>query len=292
MRRQVGAGADWIKLYAGKQLGERTLPVQYLLEGFVKEADIMHDLDYRFRANMAAVAPAAASAAIDTFTDDEIAAIVRTAHQLGVKVAAHSSGPRASDLLRGKVDSVEHAYGTGLDSSVDLSSDSPTVWVPTLAAHWSLGRNTSAWSQAERTFRDVVRRYPNGDARIACGGDTGVFAHGDNALEMKIMVKLRAHWSHVLRWGTLGGWECIRSMRWEGPQGLERLRRVESLGEDVRDVGDNEVPFGAVKKGFAADIIATSGDIEHDFDRAVDKGSIVFVMKGGRVYKRDGREVV
>lgn len=267
VRRQVGAGADWIKLYA----------------------------DYRVRANMATVAPATATTAIDTFTDAEIRVIVDTAHKLGVKVAAHSSGPRGSDLLAGKVDSVEHAYGFAESSHaaghLSTATLSPTVWVPTLAAHYTTGRNTKAWDQAQRTFREVVRAYPNGDVRIACGGDTGVFAHGDNSLEMKIMVRLGAHWSHVLRWGTLGGWECIRSMRWEGLEGAERLLRIEQLGEDARVVGDNEVPFGAVRRGFAADIVATSGDVENDFEHAVDKGSIVFVMKGGRVYKRDGREL-
>ena len=57
-------------------------------------------------------------------------------------------------------------------------------------------------------------------------------------------------------------------------------------------VGDNEVPFGVLRRGFAADIIATSGDLENDFERAVDKDSIVFVMKGGRIFKRDGKPLV
>lgn len=70
------------------------------------------------------------------------------------------------------------------------------------------------------------------------------------------------------------------------------MARVAELQEDARVVGDNEVPFGAVRRGFAADIVATSGDLEGDFTSAVDKSSIVFVMKGGRVFKRGGRELV
>ncbi|TCD62877.1 hypothetical protein EIP91_006283 [Steccherinum ochraceum] len=267
VRRQVGAGADWIKLYA----------------------------DYRARANMAAVAPAVAGESVDTFTDEEITAMVTTAHKLGVKVAAHCSGPRSSSLLRGRVDTVEHAYEFLADPRVSVEqifdgSRSSTFWVPTLAAHLTIGRNSRSWDQAQRTFRQVIKDYPNGDVRIACGGDTGVFAHGDNALELKTMVRLGAHWSHVLRWATLGGWECIRSLRWEGHEGRQRLQKVEQLQEDARFVGDNEVPFGAIRKGFAADIIATSGDVASAFEHAVDKGSIVFVMKGGRVFKRNGRE--
>ena len=81
-------------------------------------------------------------------------------------------------------------------------------------------------------------------------------------------------------------------MAWEGAEGADRLARVAELQEDARVVGDNEVPFGAIRRGFAADIVATSGDLEKDFENAVDKSNIVFVMKGGNVYKRAGKELV
>ena len=77
-----------------------------------------------------------------------------------------------------------------------------------------------------------------------------------------------------------------------GAAGTRRLARVAELGEAAAAVGDNEVPFGAVQRGFAADIIATSGDLENDFENAVDRRAIVFVMKGGTVYKRNGKEMV
>jgi imidazolonepropionase-like amidohydrolase len=151
------------------------------------------------------------------------------------------------------------------------------------------GQDGGAWGAAKRVFEKAVA---DGMDKIACGGDTGVFSHGDNALEMKLMVKLGADWRRVLKWGTVGGWECIRSMRWEGDRGKERLDKVDLLREDARVVGDNEVPFGGVWKGFAADIIATSGDLERDFDLAVSADSIKFVMKGGRIFKRDGLELL
>lgn len=44
--------------------------------------------------------------------------------------------------------------------------------------------------------------------------------------------------------------------------------------------------------GFAADIIATIGDKESEFENAVDKKSIAFIMKGGRVDKWRGEEVL
>ncbi|KAJ8472336.1 hypothetical protein ONZ51_g8581 [Trametes cubensis] len=107
---------------------------------------------------------------------------------------------------------------------------------------------------------------------------------------MKLMVRLGADWRLVLRWATLGGWQCVRSMRWEGEDGAARLARVGMLQEAAAAVGDNEVPFGIVKKGFVADIIATRGDFRTDFENAVDKANITFVMKGGRIYKLGGRE--
>jgi hypothetical protein len=99
------------------------------------------------------------------------------------------------------------------------------------------------------------------------------------------MVRLGAPVKKVLRWATFGGWRLVRSVAWEGPTGAERLARVEELNEDARAVGDNEVPFGIVTKGFAADIIAVHGDLENDFESAISKDSVRFVMKAGRIYK-------
>jgi len=274
---------------------------------------------------MTGVASTIAAESLDTFTEEELRAMIETAHGLGVKVAAHTSGSRTWDRLTGKtdsavqMDSVEHAYGihhqvaasvsggevqddTGSASASGFSEISKyggrlsslsrmtTTWVPTLGAYYTLGQNTGLWKEAAESFKKMVQHAESSHIKIACGGDTGVFAHGDNALEMKLMVRLGANWRHVLKWGTLGGWECIRSLRWEGEDGARRLANVGELGEDARVVGDNEVPFGVIKRGFAADIIATDGDLEKDFERAVDKRSIMFVMKGGRIYKRGGRE--
>lgn len=249
---------------------------------------------------MSDVATFIAGTSITTFTDTEVRTMVTEAHRLGVKIVAHAS---EADTLRRltadphvHVDSIEHGYNMlSLLDSDELSTLSapdakPVFWVPTLATYYTVGQTSGAWKRAEQSFRAYLKKRPAG-VRIACGGDTGVFAHGDNALEMKMMARLGAPWRQVLRWCTLGGWECVRSMRWEGVEGEARLKDVELLREDARVVGDNEVPFGAVRKGFAADIIATSGDLFTDFENAVDKKSINFVMKGGKVYKQDEKEV-
>lgn len=252
------------------------------------------------------VSPAVAGASITSFTDSEVNTMITEAHRLGVKIVAHAQDAgtlrRLTTDANIHVDSIEHGYdmlslledvqvnGGVFQQGMSAAETLPMFWNPTLAVYYSsAGSRSVVWRRAIQSFQIYLRKRPK-DIRIACGGDTGAFAHGDNALEMKLMVQLGADWREVLQWCTLGGWECIRSMRWEGREGAARLAKVEQLQEDARVVGDNEVPFGAVRKGFAADIIATTGDFASNFATAVDKNSISFVMKGGKVYKRDGKE--
>ncbi|TFY66406.1 hypothetical protein EVG20_g4682 [Dentipellis fragilis] len=212
----------------------------------------------------------------------------------GVRVAAHASHrDTIATIARQGVDTVEHGFDLAATASAHATAGKTikallgdAVWVPTLSAFYTSGAN---WERAAATFRAALAE---GLDAIAVGGDTGVFAHGDNALEMRLMVQLGADWRRVLRWATLGGWRAVRSVAWEGPQGLARVERVGEMREDRRVVGDNEVPFGVIKRGWAADIVASAGDLEGNFEGAVGRDSIVFVMKAGKVYKKDGKEVV
>ncbi|OAX41021.1 hypothetical protein K503DRAFT_713498 [Rhizopogon vinicolor AM-OR11-026] len=264
VRRQIGAGADWIKIYA----------------------------DYRFRSRVSDVSRRAGAASVATYNHNELSAMVNTAHEYGVKVAAHATNMSTIvGMLSLRVDSIEHGYDmASAEGFVEEFRGKKTKYVPTLATFYTLNQGQGeTWDRAVMTFKKAL---DGGMDNIACGGDTGVFAHGSNALELSLMVRLGANWKKVLRWATLGGWECIRSQMWEDKAGEARLAQVDKLKEDPRIVGDNEVPFGAVKRGFIADLIATRGDFATDFDGAVSAESIHFVMKGGRIYKRDGLPVV
>ncbi|KAF4611931.1 hypothetical protein D9613_004362 [Agrocybe pediades] len=161
---------------------------------------------------------------------------------------------------------------------------------------------------------------------IACGGDTGVFSHGKNALELILMRQLGASWERVLGWATLGGWKCVRGMEWEGEEGIIRVRSREkgvmasfggssgafgmdglrlserSEGEDDQEdeeeeeeVGlDRDVPFGVIRGGWAADLVAVKGKLDGspaEFEWALTEG-MSFVMKSGIIYKMDGIEVL
>ena len=258
------------------------------------------------------VSPQHARASIATFHTDELKALISTAHQLGAKVAAHASTAAAAfPLIDLGVDSIEHGHlfaddaaPAGGEAFFKKMADKGTMWVPTLSVYYTFRASGDddedsrpnrpdprggAWDGARTAFAQGRAVGVN----MACGGDTGTFPHGENALEMQLMVRLGADWRHVLRWATLGGWECVRSMAWEGSgAGLERENEIHECKEAREVVGDNEMPFGAVRKGFSADLVATSGDLEQEFERAVSAECISFVMKIGKIYKRNGRPLV
>lgn len=239
--------------------------------------------DYPVRSRLTDVSPRLAGRSIATFNHSELKALIDTAHQYGVKIAAHAKTVSVIKvLLELGIDSLEH--GLDLHTSADAvrtlaSPGCRTVYVPTLAAYYSLaqrGGGSASWEAAQASFAAILAQGL-GKIALACGGDTGVFPHGENALEMELMVRLGAPWEWVLRWGTLGGWECIA-----GGQDADT---------DALDAqGDNAVPFGCVRAGWAADLVGLDGDLATEFAKTV--RSVEFVMKAGRVYKQGGNQVI
>jgi imidazolonepropionase-like amidohydrolase len=247
--------------------------------------------DYSARSRMSDVSPRIALASISLFQADELKEMISTATALGVKTSMHLSEDATALFLK-ESNVVPHTIEHGShisDQQFLFLRDRGVYWIPTLAVYYTnRAAATERWGKTASTFQRALKIE---GLKIACGGDTGTFPHGDNALEMKLMVRLGADWKSVLQWATLSGWECVRGMQWEGQKGRERIERITQLQEDVRLTGDNDVPFGAIKEGFAADIIATRLDLEEDFENAVDPANISFVMKGGKLFKRDGKEV-
>ncbi len=257
-------------------------------------------LDYHHREAAKVALPKASATSLPLFSPPELRAMVDAAHALGVKVAAHASNPiTISHLIRARVDTIEH--GTDLDSStLDLFKDNPNIiWNPTLSVFHTMNIPTDSLQMA------IKDAFTSGIPKIACGGDTGVFPHGDNALEMKLISRCGVNWKQVVNAATWTGWLCVRSAWWDSVAGRNELERYEDGSwaaeqecrtsddkEGDEDLGENEVAVGAIKVGFGADLVATSGDLESDFENAVDKDSIVFVMKAGVVYKWHRKELL
>jgi hypothetical protein len=77
-------------------------------------------------------------------------------------------------------------------------------------------------------------------------------------------------------------------MYWDSAEGQAEIESYVKGRWQNQQLGDNDVAVGCIHPGFAADIIAIDGDLERDFERAVSAASVSFVMKGGKVYKKDG----
>ncbi len=168
VRRQIGKGADAIKIYA----------------------------DYRWGL-MAEARP--------TYTLDEIKLIVEVAKSSGRSVFAHAStaeGMRRAIL--GGCETIEHG-DDGTPEIFALMKKQGTAFCPTLAAGdavsqyrgWKKGQEAEPEriKQKRATFKQAL----DAGVTICAGGDVGVFSHGDNARELVMMVEYGMKPLEVLR---------------------------------------------------------------------------------------------
>lgn len=188
------------------------------------------------------------------WTGEEVDEIVREAERGDAPVAAHCMrGDSVLTAVRAGVTSVEHGFMLDDDVLREMQQGG-TIWVPTLSVFDLFYRDK---------MPDILARVHRGwelGVKIACGGDTGPFAHGDNVRELELMLQAGIPLEEVLTAATLHGWEAC---------GGDRAGRK----------------FGRLEEGCAADIIALDGDPREDVG-ALRK--VTFVMKDGQVYKMDG----
>jgi len=196
------------------------------------------------------------------FTDEEMRAIVVTAHSLGLRVAAHAHGARGIEAAaRAGVDSIEHGTFAGA-AAIQAMRRSNTAFVPTLMAYTGIreglaqNRFTPPVAAKVRETLDLIGRAARA-ARAAgvpvlFGTDAGVYEHGRNAQEFAQLVE------HV----GMTPAEAIAS----ATTGAARLLGME-----------NEI--GRIAPGYSADLIAVGGDPLADV-RALER--VEFAMVRGR----------
>ena len=202
------------------------------------------------------------------FSDDELSAIVGSAHRMGRQVTAHAHGVDGINaFLRAGGDSIEH--GTYLDDqSIRLFKSNGAWLVPTLLAGDFVARiasgpnnfftpaQTAKALEAGPKMLDMARRAHEGGVKIAFGTDSGVSAHGDNAQEFALLVRAGLSPLEAIQAATVGAAEHLRIA--------------------------NEA--GKIAVGMPADIVAVSGDPLTD---VTELERIKFVMKSGVVYRAD-----
>lgn len=217
-RRQMGNGADWVKVYA----------------------------DYRWGPGGATVA---------SFTQEELDRLVEVVESSGRRVVAHASsaeGMRRAALAG--VRTIEHGDG-GTPEVFQLMAERGVALCPTIAAGWSITRY-GGWVPGRgpeparvTAKRESVRRALEAGVDLCFGGDVGVFTHGENVLELELMVEF-------------------------GVPTLEALKSATSGNARILELPDR----GRIAPGLLADLVAVEGDPTTDI-RALRQ--VRMVWKGG-----------
>jgi len=199
--------------------------------------------------------------------DDEMKAIVDTAHLFGRRVAAHAHGEKGiAAALRAGVDSIEH--GTYTSSATNTLFKQTQAWlVPTMVApHAALAqaragaRSALTLAKAEEAAaahgENMARAIREG-VKIAFGTDSGVGDHGKNAKEFALLVK-----------AGLAPAAAIKAATVDAATLLDRMNRI-----------------GSIEPGKDADIVAVTGSPLNDVT-VLER--VRFVMRQGVVHMLDG----
>jgi len=204
-------------------------------------------------------------------SQDEIDALVQTAHDYGMKVAVHAHGAEAirRSVLAG-VDSVEH--GTFMDAQdIQLMVQHHTFYCPTVYTGQYVAEQAKkgaypptvaakALAIGPQILNTVSRAYKGG-VKFAYGTDAGVYPHGQNWEDFIYLVKAGLPPAYTLQMATINA--------------------AQLLGHDDM--------LGSVTPGKFADLVAVPGNPLDDISVM---SKVSFVMKAGVVYKRDGKEVL
>ena len=199
------------------------------------------------------------------FTEQVIDAIVKTANDYGMHVAAHAHGDEGMyRAVKSGVKTIEHG-SIMKERTMKLMREKNAYLVPTISA----GEHVAKMARIPGYYPEIIipkaievgvqnkattkRAYQMG-VPIAFGTDAGVYPHGDNAGEFVYMKEIGIPAEYSIKSATITN---------------AKLLNMENM-------------LGQIKKGFYADIIATDKSPTDDISTLK---NIIFVMKDGMVYK-------
>ncbi len=196
------------------------------------------------------------------FSDAEMKSIADTAHSLGLKVMAHAHGARGIEAAaRAGIDTIEH--GTYLDdAAIKVMKENGTILVPTLMAFQGIserlgqGIYTPVVEDKVRAVAETAQvfmgRALRGGVKIAFGTDAGVFDHGRNGQEFRLMMG----------------------------QGMSSRQALASATTVAAEALGMAGEIGRIAPGYSADIIAVTGN---PLENATMLENVDWVMVRGKV---------
>jgi imidazolonepropionase-like amidohydrolase len=225
VRDQIGKGADFIKIYADYRWG---------LQGEDQPS----------------------------FTLDELKLINEVTRSSGRVMVCHAKSKEAiRRAVMAGAETIEH--GDFIDVEIGkLMKDHNVTYIPTIAAvdmisqyrGWKKGITAEPVSvtNKKKSFKEAIAS----GVSIGMGGDVGVFPHGENALEMELMVEYGMTPLAVLKAATSVNARAFH---------LDKL-------------------VGFLKEGLKADLVVVLGDPSKSIS---DLRKVKFVMKDGIIYKKE-----
>ncbi len=225
VRDQIGKGADFIKVYA----------------------------DYRWGIN---------NEDQPSFTLDELKLINEVTRSSGRVMVCHAKSKEAIKraVLAG-AETIEH--GDFIDIEIGkLMKEHNVTYIPTIAAvdminqyrGWKKGTQPepAAVTNKKKSFKEAIAS----GVTIGMGGDVGVFPHGENVLELELMVEY-------------------------GLPVMDALKACTSVNAKAFHL---EKQVGFIKEGLKADITIVNGDPSKNIS---DLRKVKLVMKDGVVYRQE-----
>ena len=195
---------------------------------------------------------------------DELKALVHESHEQGRRVACHAvGGPGLRTAVEAGVDSIEHGCYLDLDHDLlRMMADKNMTLVPTLTvfAHHSAEGNPVARVEA-REFREhhieTVQQAMRLGVRVVAGTDAGGWFHGNNAVELDMLVDAGMTPMEATVAGTGEAAACC------------------GIGGDV----------GTLEAGKLADLLVVDGNPLQDITVLQERERVRLVMKEGQVFR-------